>query len=52
MRTLINYIRSCFCEHEWEPIFDVQVRDDFSGTYRLKTYRCTKCGMKKKYKSN
>ena len=43
MRTLINYIRSCFCRHEWELIFNVDVIDDV-GTYSCKTYRCTKCG--------
>ena len=51
MRMLINYIRSCFCRHEWELIFNVDVIDDVD-TYSCKTYRCTKCGYAKKYKSN
>lgn len=56
MRTIINYIRSCFCKHEWELIFNVEV--DYSDTrgnrkvYSIKTYRCTKCGYEKKYKSH
>lgn len=25
MRWLINYLRSCFCKHEWELIFDGEV---------------------------
>ena len=51
MRWLINYIRSCFCKHEWELIFDVFVAGDFSS-YNCKTYRCSKCSMSKKYKSH
>ena len=32
MRRLINYIRSCFCKHEWELIFDTNVYGyDFWG---------------------
>lgn len=56
MRTIINYIRSCFCKHEWELIYDVEV--DFSNCwggrdlYSVKTYRCIKCGYAKKYKSH
>ena len=52
MRWLINYIRSCFCAHEWEMIFDVHVKCDWGETYSVKTYRCKKCGCAKEYKSN
>lgn len=57
MRTLINYIRSWFCKHEWELIFDTEVvltshGIPCGGSFREKTYRCTHCGMQKKYKSN
>lgn len=45
MRWLINYIRSCFCTHEWELIFNVQIGE----CYVCKTYRCKKCGYSKKY---
>lgn len=51
MRWLINYIRSCFCKHEWEMIFDRFVEGDFKS-YQCKTYRCQKCGLSKKYKSS
>lgn len=51
MRTIINYIRSCFCKHEWEQIFDVDVRNDY-GSYRCKVFRCKKCGFSQRYKSN
>ena len=53
MKRLINYIRSYFCKHDWELIFDTYAY----GTsyeyplYRMKTYRCKKCGIEKKYKS-
>ena len=50
MRWLINYIRSCFCAHDWEMIHDGFVRGDFASYY-CKVYRCKKCGYSKKYKS-
>lgn len=50
MRWLINYIRSCFCEHEWEMIFDNFVKG-WGESYWCKVYRCKKCGYSKKYKS-
>lgn len=51
MRWLINYIRSCFCKHEWELIHDTFVCGDFHSYY-CQTYRCVKCGYSKRYKSN
>lgn len=49
MRKIIDYIRSCFCKHEWELIIDnytyPSLRQDMT-----KVYRCTKCGYYKKYK--
>ena len=50
LRWLINYIRSCFCKHDWELIFYGQVQDG-NGYYWNKIYRCKKCGYSKKYKS-
>lgn len=52
MRWLINYIRSCFCKHDWELIHDVAVISTLFGEYNCKTYRCKKCGYSKRYKSN
>lgn len=49
-RWLINYIRSCFCKHDWELIFNGTVEDG-SSFYQCKVYRCKKCGYSKKYKS-
>lgn len=44
MRWIINYIRSCFCRHEWELILDAE------GWYsHYKVYRCKKCGFAQKY---
>lgn len=55
MRWLINYIRSCFCKHEWELIFNTAVYDAFGSKeipdYHVKVYRCKKCGMSKRYKN-
>lgn len=52
MRWLINYIRSCFCKHEWEQIFFTRVKNAFSGSrWYEKVYRCKKCGIEKRYKS-
>lgn len=51
MRWLINYIRSCFCEHEWELIFNTFVHGAMNN-YDCKVYRCKKCGYSKRYKSN
>lgn len=52
MRWFINYIRLCFCKHEWELIFDNIVESDLGGRWRQKTYRCKKCGYSKSYKSH
>lgn len=34
MRWLINYIRSWFCKHEWELIFDKMIVDSSKSTGR------------------
>lgn len=50
MRWLINYIRSCFCKHEWECLQkEVKVWDKFNDKYPSHyewVYRCKKCGCK------
>lgn len=57
MRKLINYIRSCFCKHEWELLKDMDVYDtlfDEKGIYpdyHEWIYRCKKCGCANKIKS-
>ena len=57
MRWLINYIRSCFCKHEWELLDRSSVygfgdtRDSIPmGTQW--TYRCEKCGYFQTYKDH
>lgn len=52
MRWLINYIRSCFCKHEWELLKEYKVWDGDNpyakypkGTQWV--YRCKKCGWHK-----
>ena len=51
MRWLINYFRSCFCQHNFELLKQVNVWDDDPMTkYPLGTkwvYRCKKCGWHK-----
>ena len=55
MRTLINYIRSCFCKHEWECLEDgINIWDYDDSKYPIAhqwTYRCKKCGCKNKIRT-
>ena len=60
MRWLIDYIRSCFCKHEWELLKKTTVygNEDYWGRtvepYVLGTrwfYRCNKCGHSKTYQN-
>lgn len=47
MRRLINYIRSCFCKHDWEMLQISDVYMNGTDKYpckRIWTYRCKKCG--------
>lgn len=51
MRTLINYLRSCFCKHEFELIGHTEVyqnENDKLPHARRQTYLCKKCGYVKK----
>lgn len=52
MRWIINYIRSCFCKHDWQLLSKTEVwdGDDPCSKYPLGlrwTYRCKKCGWHK-----
>lgn len=53
MRWLINYIRSCFCKHDWELLDKAEVwgRDSKYSLGLRWTYRCKKCGCFKKYEN-
>ena len=51
MRTLINYIRSCFCKHDWELLANSLVYEgdyDKRAVERVWIYRCKKCGCRNK----
>ena len=52
MRLIINYLRSCFCKHEWELLKKSNIYDEDEdlpiGSKWI--YRCKKCGYAKKYK--
>lgn len=53
VRFIINYLRQCFCKHDWELIFDLECDEikqrKISNKYYKKIYRCKKCGYSKKY---
>ena len=56
MRWLIDYIRSCFCKHDWELLQNAEVWDKYSvkPTYPIGgkwTYRCKKCCRSKVIKN-
>lgn len=53
MRWLINYIRSCFCNHDWELLSHVNIRENCFGYVigEKWTHRCKKCGYVKTYKN-
>lgn len=49
MRKLVQYIRSLFCDHEWERldrirIFDTGVEKDIPH-HIVDRWRCKKCGF-------
>lgn len=53
MRKFINYIRSCFCKHNFELIRDTDVyfsENDKMPMYNKKVFMCTKCYYFKKIK--
>ena len=55
MRWLVNYIRSCFCKHEWEYLQNriavyTNTYSDIPEYYQW-IYRCKKCGCKNIIKS-
>lgn len=53
MRTLINYLRSCFCKHEFEFIEAVSIYENkhASRPHTIRqTYMCNKYGYVKKIK--
>lgn len=52
MRWLINYIRSCFCKHDWEMLTHQRVFNENGNIIGEKwIYRCKTCGYSKIYKS-
>ena len=42
MRWLINYIRSCFCKHDWECIAEnIEKYEDLKKQYHMNEYGFT-----------
>lgn len=53
MRWLINYIRSCFCNYDWEMLQDHSryLTSESEMPYKVtRYYRCKKCGYVQKVK--
>ena len=54
MRLLVNYIRQCFCKHDWE-LLKHEEAERAEYYWHIKkhnwTYRCKKCGYIKNYKN-
>lgn len=52
MRWLIDYVRSCFCRHEWFPLRqrDVQCNDSGDVIATLYYTHCAKCMRSKTWK--
>ena len=54
MRWLIDYIRSCFCKHEWELLSNETAKEPEYSWMMKKSrwlYRCKKCGCSKMYQN-
>lgn len=54
MRTIIQYLRSLFCKHEWQYLGEIhKYQSDYASrpVSIIRRWRCTKCGyaMKIKY---
>ena len=45
MRTVISYLSSCFCKHEFELIDHTEIYQNENA--RHQTYLCKKCGYVK-----
>ena len=48
LRSIINYFRSCFCNHDWELIIE-NYQYPTNKQNKIKVYRCKKCGYSKQY---
>lgn len=49
MKTIINYIRSCFCKHEWKLLNKIEYYNEFHELPigHKWIYICEKCMQKK-----
>lgn len=50
MRRLIIFIRSLFCEHEWEDLGEHKHGCFDSSSVIIRLYRCKKCGYVQRIK--
>lgn len=44
-RILCNYLRGCWCKHDFELLAEVRTHDTLGGTSTHQTFRCNKCGF-------
>lgn len=54
MRTLIMYLCSCFCKHQWQKILEKEGLAAAVSSYSRRTvqvFRCEKCGAVQKIKT-
>ena len=53
MKTIINYIKSCFCRHDWKCLSEIEIYDGYhtTPTGHKWIYLCKKCMQKKVIKS-
>ena len=50
MRKVIDYIRSCFCKHDWELLGENRIFECGNKPVEIEwIYRCKKCCYFKKY---
>lgn len=49
LRAIINYSRSCRCQHDFEFLAEIEVHSEFGKSWHL-TYRCRKCGYVQRVK--
>lgn len=53
MRTIVNYLKSLFCQHDYELLKEVSTYESPMSVLPIRTrrtYRCRKCGFVQRVK--
>lgn len=45
LRAICNYLRGCWCKHDFELLAKVEVQNELGEISHRNTYRCRKCGF-------